>query len=50
MDGVLVESLPATVSADLSELVRQLCREVLDLRQEVNELRREDAEPRQQAG
>jgi transposase len=50
MDGVLVESLPATVSADLSELVRQLCREVLDLRQEVNELRRENAELRQQSG
>ena len=50
MDGVLVESLPATEPADLSELVRQLCREVLDLRLEVNELRRENAELRQQAG
>lgn len=50
MDGALVESLPATEPADLSELVRQLCREVLDLRQEVNELRRENAELRQQAG
>jgi hypothetical protein len=34
----------------LSELVRQLGREVLQLRQEVNELRRENAELRQQAG
>src|SRR3954451_11245288 len=50
MDGVLVESLPATEPADLSDLVRQLCREVRDLRQEVNELRRENAELRQQAG
>src|SRR3954452_5469502 len=50
MDGALVESLPATEPADLSELVRQLCREVLDLRQEVNELRRENVGLRQQSG
>ena len=50
MNGALVESLPATEPADLSDLVRQLCREVLDLRQEVSELRRENAELRQQAG
>jgi transposase len=50
MDGALVDSLPATVPADVSDLVRQLCRDVLDLRQEVNELRRENAELRQQAG
>src|SRR5436305_828777 len=50
MDGTLVELLPATQPADLSDLVRQLCREVLELRQELNELRREDAELRQQAG
>jgi transposase len=50
MDGTLVEPLPATEPADLSQLVRQLCREVLELRQEVNELRRENAELRQQAG
>src|SRR3954453_2171022 len=50
MDGVLVESLPATEPTELSDLVRQLCREVLDLRQEVNALRRENAELRQQAG
>src|SRR3954454_15931812 len=50
MDGALVEALPATEPADLSDLVRQLCREVLDLRQEVNALRRENAELRQQAG
>src|SRR4051794_1387428 len=50
MDGALVESLPATEPADVSDLVRQLGREVLALRQEVNELRRENAELRQQAG
>src|SRR4051812_12079262 len=50
MDGALVESLPATEPADVSDLVRQLRREVLALRQEVNELRRENAELRQQAG
>jgi transposase len=50
MDGALVESLPATEPADGFELVRQLCREVFDLRHEVNELRRENAELRQQAG
>jgi len=50
MDGVLVESLPATEPADVPELLRQLCREVLDLRHEVNRLRRENAELRQQAG
>src|SRR4051812_7759478 len=41
MDGALVESLPATEPADVSDLMRQLCREVLDLRQEVNELRQQ---------
>jgi transposase len=50
MDCSLVEPLPATDPADVSDLVRQLCREVLDLRQEVNQLRRENAELRQQAG
>src|SRR3954451_25208164 len=50
MDSALVESLPATEPADVSDLLRQLCREVLDLRQGVNELRRENAELRQQAG
>src|SRR3954470_24557419 len=50
MDGSLFEPLPATHLADVSDLVRQLCRDVLDLRQEVNELRRENAELRQQAG
>src|SRR3954449_2834425 len=50
MDGALVESLPATEPADVSDLVRQLRREVLALRQEVNELRRENAELRQQVG
>src|SRR3954453_7604204 len=41
MDSALVESLPATEPADVSDLMRQLCREVLDLRQEVNELRQQ---------
>src|SRR3982751_4812040 len=50
MDSALVESLQATEPVDVSDLVRQLCREALDLRQEVNELRRENAELRQQAG
>jgi transposase len=50
MGGTLLDSAPATEPADLSELMRQLCREVLELRQEVNELRRENAELRQQAG
>jgi transposase len=50
MDCSLVEPRPATDPAELSDLVRQLCRQVLDLRQEVNELRRENAELRQQAG
>jgi transposase len=50
MDGALVEPLPATEPADLSDLVRQLCREVSDLRSQVDQLRRENAELRQQAG
>src|SRR3954454_13260284 len=50
MDGTLVDPLPATEPAGLSELVRQLGREVLQLRQEVNDLRRENAELRQQVG
>jgi transposase len=50
MDGTLVEPPPATAPADLSELVRQLRRELLELRQEVDQLRRENAELRQQAG
>jgi len=50
MEGTLVFPLSATEPAELPQLVRQLCREVLDLRQEVNELRRENAELRQQVG
>src|SRR5215211_6859799 len=50
MDATLVAPLPATEPAGLSELVRQLGREVLQLRQDVNELRRENTELRQQAG
>src|SRR5215210_5911091 len=50
MDATLVAPLPATEPAGLSELVRQLGREVLQLRQDVNELRRENAELRQQVG
>ena len=50
MEGTLVYPLLATEPTELSQLVRQLCREVVDLRQEVNELRRENAELRQQVG
>src|SRR4051794_34636866 len=50
MDSTLVDPLPATEPVGLSELVRQLGREVLQLRQEVNELRRDNAELRQQVG
>ena len=50
MEDTLVDPLPATEPADLSELVRQLRREVLELRQEVAELRRENSELRQQVG
>jgi transposase len=50
MDSSLVASPPATEPADVADLVRQLRREVLDLRQDVHELRRENAELRQQAG
>src|SRR4051794_33582565 len=50
MAGTLVDPLPATDPTELSELVRQLCREVVGLRQEVADLRRENAELRQQVG
>jgi transposase len=50
MEGTLVDPLLATEPTELSELVRQLCREVGELRQEVADLRRENAELRQQAG
>jgi transposase len=50
MEGTLVAPLPTTAMTELSELVRQLGREVLDLRQEVHELLRENAELRQQVG
>jgi transposase len=50
MNGTLIDPLPATEPADLSELTRQLRRDVLELRQDVAELRRENAELRQQAG
>src|SRR6478672_6293083 len=50
MEGTLVSPLSATEPTELSELVRQLCRDVLDLRQEVHGLRRENAELRQQVG
>jgi transposase len=50
MDGTLVDPLPATEPADLAELVRQLRREVLELRQDVHDLRRANTELRQQVG
>jgi transposase len=50
MEGTLVDPLLATEPTELSQLVRQLCREVGELRQEVADLRRENGELRQQAG
>ena len=50
MEDTLIDPLSATEPADLPELVRQLCREVADLRQEVADLRRENLELRQQVG
>jgi len=50
MERTLVDPLPATEPTELSEPVRQLLREVGDLRLEVVALRRENAELRQQAG
>lgn len=50
MDGTLVEGIPDTEPMDLADLVRQLRREVIELRQEVEHLRRENLELRQQAG
>jgi transposase len=50
MEGTLVAPPLATEPTELSDLVRQLRREVLELRQEVYELRRENAELRQQVG
>src|SRR5258707_11910056 len=50
MEGTLVDPNLATEPTELSQLVRQLCREVGELRQEVADLRRENAELRQQAG
>ncbi len=50
MEGTLVTPTSATEPTESSELLRQLCREVADLRQEVNDLRRDNAESRQQAG
>jgi FtsZ-binding cell division protein ZapB len=50
MEDTRVDPLSATEPTDLSELVRQLCREVADLRQEVDQLRRENLELRQQVG
>jgi transposase len=50
MEGTLVDPLLATEPTELSELVRQLCREVGGLRLEVADLRRENAELRQQVG
>src|SRR4051812_217940 len=50
MEGTLVSPTSAPEPTESSELLRQLCREVADLRQEVSDLRRENAELRQQAG
>jgi transposase len=50
MEAAFVDTLPALEPTELSELVRQLCREVVELRQEVADLRLENAELRQQVG
>jgi transposase len=50
MEGTLIDVISAAEPTELSELVRQLCREVLELRQEVSDLRRENLELRQQVG
>src|SRR5271165_3525686 len=50
MEDTLACPHPATVPADLSELIRQLRCEVTELRQEVAHLRRENLELRQQVG
>jgi transposase len=50
MEATLVDPLPTTEPTELSQLVRQLGREVADLRQEVTGLRRENAELRHQVG
>jgi transposase len=50
MEGTLIEPLLTTEPTELSQLVRQLVREVVDLRQEVADLRRENSELRQQVG
>jgi transposase len=50
MDGTLVEPLPAAELADLSDLVRELRREVHELRQEVADLRRENFDLRKEVG
>jgi len=49
MDGTLVIPSPAGAPADLLNLVQQLLREVLTLRHEVDSLRRENVELKQQA-
>jgi transposase len=50
MEDMLLDPLSAVEPADLTQLVRQLYREVLELRQEVADLRRENLELRQQVG
>jgi transposase len=50
MEVALLSPLSATKPTELPELVRQLCRQVADPRQEVTDLRRENAGRRQQAG
>jgi transposase len=50
MEATLVSPLSATEPTELPELVRLLCRQVADPRQEVTDLRRDNAELRQQAG
>ena len=50
MNGTLVDPLPAPELGDLSDLVRELRREVLELRQEVLDLRLENFDLRKELG
>ena len=50
MDDTLVLPVPASELADLSDLVRELRREVLALRQEVVSLRRDNFDLRKEVG
>lgn len=50
MASTLVDPLPTLELANLSQLMREVRREVLEFRQEVGVLQQENAELRQQVG